>query len=91
MPSEVVEDNGGSFVSLKGTTKSHRPSCCNLKGKIGKQVSCEIYENRPSPCRNFEASYEDGYHRERCDQARKAHGLRPLTKKDWRLDIVLEK
>ncbi len=85
VPSHVVEDTGGQAVSLKGTTKAHRPSCINLQGKIGKEVGCSIYESRPSPCRNFAASYEDGYHRDRCDQARQAHGLKPLTKLDWRL------
>lgn len=83
VPREAVEDTGGSMVSLKGTTKSHRPGCTQLNGKIGKNVGCQIYMNRPSPCRNFAASYEDGYHKERCDEARRAHGLKPLTKLDW--------
>lgn len=84
VPSQVVEDSGGSFVSLKGTTKTHRPACNSLQGKVGRQVGCAIYENRPSPCRNFEASYEDGYHRPRCDEARRGHGLKPLIKSEWK-------
>lgn len=83
VPIESIEDTGGSLVSLKGTTQ-HNPGCVNLKGRVGDQVSCQIYENRPSPCRNFKASYEDGYLEERCDLARAKHGLRPLTKQDWK-------
>ncbi len=83
MPAEAVEDSGGALVSLKGTTR-HNPGCESLGGRIGVEVGCQIYENRPSPCRNFKASYEDGYIHDRCDQAREKHGLRPLTKQDWK-------
>jgi uncharacterized protein len=41
-------------------------------------VTCGIYALRPSPCREFEASWIDGVPSERCDQARAAHGLPPL-------------
>ncbi len=84
VPLEAVEDSGGSLVSLKGTTQ-HNPGCDSLKGRVGDQVTCQIYENRPSPCRNFKASYEEGYREERCDLARSKHGLRPLTKQDWKV------
>ncbi|MGE0634688.1 MAG: YkgJ family cysteine cluster protein, partial [Pseudobdellovibrionaceae bacterium] len=30
--------------------------CVALEGHVGKWVGCQIYENRPSPCRNFKAS-----------------------------------
>ncbi|MOA32367.1 hypothetical protein D3C78_1535800 [compost metagenome] len=38
-----------------------------------------MYEQRSSPCREFEASWEHGEHNPRCDAARAAHGLPPLT------------
>lgn len=56
-----------------------RPRCIALRGAIGSFVSCGIYEHRPSPCRAFRYSYENGGPREeRCDQARAAIGLAPL-------------
>lgn len=58
--------------------------CQALHGHIGKFVGCGIYENRPSPCRNFKASFEDGIQNPRCDQCREARGLRPLTLDDWK-------
>ena len=57
--------------------------CSALEGKIGKFVGCKIYENRPSPCRNFKASFEDGTHNIRCDQARARMRLPALTRADW--------
>lgn len=78
VPSAMAEEGGNSWLTMKGTGKKHRPSCEALKGTIGSFVSCSIYQNRPSPCRNFLASYEDGIYRPRCDEARKKHGLRPL-------------
>lgn len=84
VPTTAIAETGGDIVNLKGTDKTHRPACTSLKGKVGQKVECSIYQNRPSPCRNFKASYEDGYHQERCDSARRAHGLKPLTKIDWK-------
>lgn len=83
VPNDVVDDPSQKIVSLKGTTKSGRPSCAQLGGRIGKHVACQIYSTRPTPCRNFKASFEDGTHRPRCDEARKAHGLKPLGRHDW--------
>ncbi len=68
---------------MKGTDVKHSPKCVALKGRIGHFVSCEIYENRPSPCHRFKASYEDGQNVSRCDEAREKHGLKPLRREDW--------
>ncbi len=57
--------------------------CQALEGKIGTAVGCKIYDRRPSPCRNFKASFEDGQHNQRCDDARAVMGLSPLTPEDW--------
>jgi hypothetical protein len=64
-------------IAMLGTA-STPPRCSALEGCIGKAVSCSIYAQRPSPCREFEASWVNGLHSERCDQARSAHGLPPL-------------
>lgn len=59
-----------------------RPRCTALRGALGSFVSCGIYEQRPTPCRAFRYSYENGGPREeRCDQARAAIGLAPLKQR----------
>jgi Fe-S-cluster containining protein len=61
-----------------------KPRCTALMGFIGKKVHCSIYEKRASVCREFPASWEHGVHNERCDRARAAWGLLPLTPEIWR-------
>ncbi len=46
-------------------------SCVALCGNIGKSVSCSIYENRPSVCREFEPGNLQ------CQQSRRFIGLTP--------------
>lgn len=71
------------IYSMNGTDKKHRPKCDLLRGKIGELATCQIYACRPTPCREFAASFVDGKKNLRCDEARKAHGLSPLTRSDW--------
>ena len=84
VPVEMTEDLSPRFRCMKGTGKKHNPKCEALTGKIGEFVSCSIYMNRPSPCRAFTASYENGTKEPRCDEAREKHGLKPLTKDDYK-------
>ncbi len=83
VPVDQVEDLGAGLVAMKGTNKKHGPSCECLQGRVGVKVSCGIYQNRPSPCRKFEASYERGFKNYKCDEARAKHGMMPLTKNDF--------
>jgi Fe-S-cluster containining protein len=62
-----------------GTDSLRDTRCIALSGQVGKDAHCSIYENRPSPCRKFEASYAYGVKEPRCDEARIQFGLRPLT------------
>ncbi len=50
---------------------------------MGEEVACKIYESRPTPCRDFTASFENGEANPRCDQARARYGLPPLTPRSW--------
>ncbi len=43
--------------------------CAALTGRVGKQVACAIYEERPKLCRQFEAGSPE------CHQARRAAGI----------------
>lgn len=68
-------------VAMRGTEA--RPARCSaLQGEIGSCVSCSVYAQRPSPCRDFSVSWANGAPNERCDQARAAWGLPPLTIED---------
>jgi Fe-S-cluster containining protein len=82
VPARLTETVSLHHLSMKGTSTT--PVHCEaLKGKVGDSVSCSIYANRPSPCRGFEASYENGIRNERCDQVREQKGLKPLSRDDW--------
>lgn len=68
---------------MKGTHVLENTRCIALKGKVGEDANCSIYQNRPSPCRKFEASFSYGVKEPRCDEARAAHALPPLTLRDY--------
>lgn len=77
MPAELTEKLTPFLVVMKGMNQP-KPHCIALKGEIGSQVQCTIYENRSSVCRDFQYSWENGERNERCDKARRAWGLPPL-------------
>lgn len=83
VPTELTEDYTQFKLSMKGTGNKHHCRCVALEGKVGEGATCSIYSLRPSPCREFAASFEDGTHKPRCDYARAKHGLPPLKLKDW--------
>jgi uncharacterized protein len=58
-------------------TERNPVRCSALAGEIGAAVSCTIYENRPSPCREFSVHGEQGPN-EDCNRARALYGLEPL-------------
>jgi len=77
-PSELTTRVTPHRVAMRGT-EGAAPRCTVLEGRIGRAVHCRIYAERPSPCREFQASWVDGEHNPRCDAARARHGLPPLT------------
>jgi Fe-S-cluster containining protein len=76
-PAELTVRISPQHVAMRGTERQP-PRCIALTGDIGNAVHCSIYALRASPCRDFQASWIDGSHNERCDRARIAHGLAPL-------------
>ena len=66
------------FLSCMQGTNSKSPRCVALEGEIGQSVSCSIYLNRPTPCREFDQSGLNGVGNESCDRARAKYGLPPL-------------
>lgn len=61
-------------VCMEGTQRTP-VRCVALAGEVGGTVSCAIYADRPSPCREFER----GPGNEACARARALHGLAPLN------------
>lgn len=82
VPSELTYKLNDFRMVMKGTNCEH-PRCVALMGFIGKRVHCRIYENRASICRDFQPSWLDGVHNERCDRARARWNLPPLTPEIW--------
>lgn len=62
---------------MRGTNQTPR-RCVALAGEPGQAVHCTIYEQRPSPCREFPAYLEDGRPNPKCDAMRLLSGLMPL-------------
>ncbi|MHC6227279.1 YkgJ family cysteine cluster protein [Pseudomonas sp. X10] len=77
VPDDLVVQINPTRVAMIGTD-SKPCRCIGLEGEIGKQVSCTLYTQRSSPCREFEASWVGGVHNPSCDAARAAYGLPPL-------------
>lgn len=66
------------FLRCMSGTNQKVSRCVALRGTPGISVSCSIYENRPSPCRDFAMSGENGIANDACNRARGQHGLPPL-------------
>ena len=79
----VVPAATSRHVILAGT-EGDQPRCAALKGQIGTRVRCTLYDKRPSPCHEVQASLQDGHRDITCDEARTRHGLPLLRPSDWR-------
>ncbi|OIN09675.1 YkgJ family cysteine cluster protein [Oceanisphaera psychrotolerans] len=73
VPEALTEPVNPVRMAMQGTNQP-KPRCVALEGEVGDCVSCSIYPNRPSPCRQFEANDAEGA----CNRARAAYGLPPL-------------
>ncbi len=82
VPERLTEKISLHQSAMNGTNQK-LPRCEALSGVVGKSVRCQIYENRPSPCRSFSASFENGEKDDRCDRARLNKGLLVLSLLDW--------
>lgn len=78
VPAGLVEAITPHLACMRGTAAAPI-RCIALRGAIGESVSCVIYEMRPSPCREFAPLAAVGSGDEACNDARRRHGLPPLT------------
>lgn len=85
IPEDMAVEVAFPYVAMKGTHQVKTIRCTALHGEVGKfGTLCGIYESRPSSCRDFSPTLEDGKTRnEYCDKARTALGLAPLQFEDW--------
>ena len=66
-------------------TEAGNGRCIALVGELGKSgISCRIYPNRPSPCREFANWLADGSPNPDCQRIRAKIGLPPLESVDIR-------
>ncbi|WP_437610558.1 YkgJ family cysteine cluster protein [Erwinia sp. V71] len=77
VPSELTEPLTPFLRAMSGTN-CRSPRCCALQGEVGQEVSCTIYTQRSSTCREFHLSGENGEQNTACDRARARYGLPPL-------------
>lgn len=81
VPPDLTERLDAHRLVMRGT--KHQPVRCEaLAGTPGRSVQCTIYAQRPSPCRTFLVSWEDGAPHEACNRARQRWGLPPLQPQD---------
>lgn len=78
VPAEMTYKLNDFRVAMKGTERKP-PRCAALIGEIGRKVFCSIYDQRSSVCREFEPSRQNHQPNPRCNQARLAWGLKPLS------------
>ncbi len=78
VPSELTEPLTPFLRCMAGTNEK-KPRCRALTGEVGRSVHCSIYASRPSPCREFPMTGEQGRPNDACDRARAAYGLPPLS------------
>jgi Fe-S-cluster containining protein len=77
VPAALTETVTAALACMRGTGAAPR-RCVALRGEIGREVSCAIYEFRPSPCREFAPLAALGRGDDACNDARRRHGLPPL-------------
>ena len=82
VPAELALVTRPNILAMRGT-EGPDIRCIALQGNIGEQVHCNIYSQRPSPCRDLKASYENGEHSPQCDRARHKYALLPLVPATW--------
>ena len=65
------------LVCMKGTEQGGH-HCIALEYAPQTGYRCSIYENRPSPCREFNPRNEDGSANLKCNELRQSAGLASL-------------
>lgn len=83
VPLALTEPLDRHRLCMQGTSAAP-VRCVALEADIGRHSRCTIHPQRPSVCRDVEASWELARPSTQCDRARAAFNLPPLTPADWR-------
>jgi Fe-S-cluster containining protein len=78
VPTGLSEPMDHWRACMRGTA-DHPRRCLALRGTVGVEVSCAIYQNRPTPCRAFAPDAGIGRGDASCGDARRLRGLPPLA------------
>ncbi|AMC37069.1 hypothetical protein VN23_11860 [Janthinobacterium sp. B9-8] len=81
MPARLTIPIHSIYVAMRGTDR-HPSHCIALAGKVGEQVSCGIYSQRSSSCKEVMAGDEQ------CNKARRAYNLGPIIDRPSRIELV---
>lgn len=78
VPAHMTSKLNNVMACMKGT-EAGNGRCVALVGTLGKDgISCSIYPNRPTPCREFAVWLQDGTPNPDCQRLRVRIGLPPL-------------
>ena len=77
VPTALTESISECGVRMR-CTRDAPTRCLALMGTPGVDVSCSIYDWRPSPCRAFAPKVGAGTGDAACGDTRRRHGLAPL-------------
>lgn len=72
LPPDAVAQVTPHLACMAGTD-AVPPRCHALEGTVGQAVGCRLYEQRPWPCRELQPGDD------KCNRARAAHGLAPVS------------
>lgn len=78
VPAGLTEKLSPHLACMKGSNRLPR-RCIGLSGEVGVAVACAIYDQRPSPCREFPVYLERGEPNPKCNELRAAIGLPALA------------
>lgn len=71
LPDTLLERVSAHLACMVGTNQP-APRCRALRGEVGQEVTCQVYDARPSPCHEVEPGSDQ------CNKARAKYGLEPL-------------
>ena len=68
---QITNKSGDIVVDQFMRRAQEKLTCIALAGKLSEKVNCQIYENRPQVCRDFEAGSD------KCHAIRRTYGIEP--------------
>lgn len=85
VPDWMIEKLSDTMGCMSGT-EAGSGRCVALAGKIGDSIACTIYENRPTPCREYHVWDEQGMPNPKCQELRAKRGI-PLLERQHETSI----